>query len=256
MNRVLDKVSVITGGASGIGEEAAKLLASEGSRVAITDIDDENGHRVVKEILAAGGTAGFWHMNVTLESEVAATFSLINARFGKIDVLINNAGISGYPKLTHEISSEEWDRVIDIDLKGTFLCVKYAVPFIIKSGGGSVINISSIMGIMGGGDPVYHAAKGGVRLITKSDATGYARHHIRFNSIHPGFIITPMFKRLSKVNFTNSIEEQIADLAKRIPAGRAGTPHDIANGILFLASDESAYITGTEMIIDGGYSLL
>jgi NAD(P)-dependent dehydrogenase (short-subunit alcohol dehydrogenase family) len=256
MNRVSGKVTIITGGASGIGEAAAKLLAAEGARVAITDIDDNNGQRVTAEINAAGNQAEYWHMNIAEEAQVSKTFAAIQQRFGKINVLVNNAGISGYTKLTHETTSEEWDRVIDIDLKGTFLCVKYAVPYLIQSQGGSVINISSIMGIMGGGDPVYHAAKGGVRVFTKSDASGYGRYHIRFNSIHPGFIITPLFERLSKLNFTNSMEEQIKDLAARIPLGRPGTPRDIANGILFLASDESEYITGTEMIIDGGYSLL
>ena len=251
MDRAKGKFAVVTGGASGIGEASARLLAAEGARVAIADIDDKNGARVVREINAGGGTAQFWHMNVTEEKEVAQTMAGVYKLFGKINVLVNSAGIPGYRKPTHEISLEEWNRVIDTNLKGTFLCVKHAIPYMLKTGPGSVINLSSLLGMVGGGDPVYHASKGGVRLMTKSDASTYAKDQIRFNSVHPGYIMTPMFGRAREKDPV-AAEKLFTELKNRIPLGRMGTAEDVAKGILFLASDDSSYITSMELLIDGG----
>jgi NAD(P)-dependent dehydrogenase (short-subunit alcohol dehydrogenase family) len=252
MDRVKGKIAIVTGGSSGIGEASAKVLAREGAEVAITDIDDNNGKRVAGEINNAGGTAGFWHMDVTKEKEIKAAFSDIYKNYQKLHILINSAGIPGPPKLTHDTDSSEWDKVMDINAKGTFLCVKYAVPYILKSGGGSVVNLSSMLGLMGGSDPVYHASKGAVRLMTKSDAFNYAKDNIRFNSVHPGYILTPLFRGFGTRNPAGP-EKFFAEMAAKVPQGRLGTAEDVANGILFLASDDSSYITGTELIIDGGY---
>jgi NAD(P)-dependent dehydrogenase (short-subunit alcohol dehydrogenase family) len=250
MDRVKGKAVIITGAASGIGEATAKLMAKEGARIAVLDIDDENGNRVVKEILTAGGKADYWHMNVGKEDEVKKTITDVCNKYKKLNVLVNNAGVAAGGMFTHTITTEQWDEAMDVDLKGPFWCVKYSIPYMIKSGGGSVINISSIMGILGGPATVYNTAKGALRHMTKCDAVSYAKDNIRFNSVHPGYIVTPQFKRLASK--TDSVEESMAREGKTIPLGRMGMPEEIAYGILFLASDESSYMTGTEMIIDGG----
>jgi NAD(P)-dependent dehydrogenase (short-subunit alcohol dehydrogenase family) len=252
MDRVKGKVAIVTGGSSGIGEASARLLAKEGAKVAITDIDDSNGKRVVGEIKNAGGIADFWHLDVTREKDVDTAFADINKKYGQVHILVNSAGIPGSPKPTHETTSAEWDRVMSINAKGTFLSIKYAVPYMLKSGSGSVVNLSSMLGLMGGEDPVYHASKGAVRLQTKSDAWYYARYNIRFNSVHPGYIFTPLFQGFGKKNPVGE-DKFYAEMAAKVPQGRLGTAEDVANGILFLASDESSYVTGIELSIDGGY---
>jgi NAD(P)-dependent dehydrogenase (short-subunit alcohol dehydrogenase family) len=250
MDRVKGKVAIVTGSASGIGEAAAKLLAREGAKVGVVDIDDENGARVVKGINAAGGEAFYHHMDVIEEKEIEQVFSEIYKKFGKLNILVNNAGIAGGGGPSHLLANEEWDRVMNVDLRGPFWCVKYAVPYMLKSGGGSVVNISSIMGMLGGA-PGYGSAKGGLRNLTKCDAVTYAKDNIRFNVIFPGYIYTPQFERLAS-NSPGGIEGSVEKESKRIPLGRMGQPEEIANGILFLASDEASYITGAELIIDGG----
>jgi NAD(P)-dependent dehydrogenase (short-subunit alcohol dehydrogenase family) len=250
MGRLAGKTAIITGAASGIGEATAKLMAKEGARVAVLDIDDVNGKRVVKEITAAGGKADYWHMNVGKEEEVKKTIPAIYKKYGKLNILVNNAGVAAGGMFTHTITTEQWDETMDIDLKGPFWCVKYTIPYFMKGGGGSVVNISSIMGILGGPGTVYNTAKGALRHMTKCDAVAYAKDNIRFNSVHPGYIVTPQFKRLASKS--DSVEESMAREGKTIPLGRMGMPEEIAYGILFLASDESSYMTGTEMIIDGG----
>jgi NAD(P)-dependent dehydrogenase (short-subunit alcohol dehydrogenase family) len=263
MKRVKGKVAIVTGGGSGIGEATAKLLAKEGASVAVVDIDDKNGKRVAGQIREAGGIANFWHTDISIEKEIEAIFSEIYQTYQKLNILVNNAGVAsrlpadGKPlpgrgiKLTHEITSEDWDYVMNINLKGTFLCVKYAVPYILKSGPGSVINVSSIMGIMAGPAQVYNTSKAGIRHMTKNDAMLYAKSKIRFNSVHPGYIITPLFEKLA-AGSPGGVEKAIQNESATIPLGRMGMPEDIASGILFLASDESSYITGAELVIDGG----
>jgi NAD(P)-dependent dehydrogenase (short-subunit alcohol dehydrogenase family) len=256
MDRVKGKVAIVTGGASGIGEAAAKLLAAEGAKVAITDIDDKNGERVVKEIKAAKGEASYWHMNVTNEKEVNQTVAEINKKYKKLNIVVNSAGIPGYPKPTHQTTTAEWDKVMDINLKGTFFVNRAAIPFMLKTKApASVVNISSMLGLIGGGDPVYHASKGGVRLMTKSDATVYAPQNIRFNSVHPGYILTPLFRSFGKVA-PKGPQAFFDEMAAKIPIPRLGTAEDVANGILYLASEESGYVTGAELVIDGGYSII
>jgi NAD(P)-dependent dehydrogenase (short-subunit alcohol dehydrogenase family) len=255
MDRVKGKVAIVTGGAQGLGKATCLLLAKEGASVAVTDLNDDGGRKVVEEIKSSGGIADYWHIDVTKEEDVKNAFADIYKKYGKLNILVNNAGISGYHKATHEITTEEWDRVIEVDLKGVYFCIKYGAPYMIKSGGGSIVNMSSMLGIIGGNDPVYHAAKGGVRLMTKSDATVYAKDNIRVNSVHPGFILTPLLEGLIAKDAGGREAFEKAGPGSSIPLGRLGKPEDIANGILFLASDESSYITGMEMIIDGGYSM-
>jgi NAD(P)-dependent dehydrogenase (short-subunit alcohol dehydrogenase family) len=252
MDRVKGKVAVVTGGASGLGEGAAKLLAKEGAKVAITDIDDTNGKRVISEIKAAGGVADFWHLDVLNEKDIEKVFAEIFKKYALINIIVNSAGVPGPPRPTHETTVAEWDKVLDINAKGTFMCNKYVIPYMLKSKGGSIINISSMLGLMGGGDPTYHASKGAVRMLTKSDAFTYAKDNIRCNSVHPGYILTPLFKGFG-AKFPNGPEAFYAEVAGKVPMGRLGTAEDVANGILFLASEDSSYVTGTELVIDGGY---
>ena len=251
MDRVKDKVAMVTGGASGIGEATAKLLAKESASVAILDIDDENGKRVEQEINDAGGTAKFWHMNIADETEVQKVFQDVNQQYGKINILVNDAAVVGPAKPTHETSIEEFNSVMDVNLKGTFFCTKHAVPYMLKAGGGSVVNVSSIMGMLGGPAVLYNTSKAAIRHLTKSDALVYAKQNIRFNSVHPGYIITPLFTNMAEREL-GGLKQAIERQNQHIPIGRMGQPEDIANGILFLASDEAAYVTGGELVIDGG----
>ena len=215
------------------------------------DIDDDNGKRVSREINQESGIADFWHMNVAKEKEVKQVFADINKKFGQLHILVNNAGIPGYRKPAHETTIEEWDRVMDVNLKGPFFCTKYAAPYMIKSGGGSIVNVASVYGIIGCDTPVYDTSKGALRAMTKSDALVYAGSNIRVNSVHPGNINTPLFRKLvDKIG--GGLENTIKLLSTMCPMDRMGKPEEIACGILFLASDEASYVTAAELVIDGG----
>ena len=251
--RLENKVAIITGAGSGIGRATAILFAKEGAKVAVTDINDKNGEETVEEIIRNSGQAKYYHLDVSKEKEVANVFDKVYKEFGKIDVLFNNAGISGTNKPTDELSEEEWNQVMDINLKGVFLCEKYALKYMKEQKGGSIINNSSIYGIVGAPDiPPYHASKGAVRLLTKTDALIYAKYGIRVNSVHPGFIRTKMVEDF--INKTPDPEETKKHLDSLHPIGHMGEPNDIAYGVLYLASDEAKFVTGTELIIDGGYT--
>ncbi len=254
MKRLENKVIIVTGGSLGIGRAGCKQLANEGAAVAVTDILDEEGKKLKNEIEKEGGNAGFWHLDVSDESEVKQVFSEIHEEFGKIDVLVNNAGIAGVNKPTDEISLKEWQKVIDINVNGVFLCTKHVIPYMRDNGGGNIINLSSIYGIISSPDiPPYHASKGAVRLMTKTDALFYAADHIRVNSIHPGFIWTPLVEAMGK-DSEEGVEAFRRNLDALHPLGHVGEPEDIAWGIVFLASDESKFMTGSELVIDGGYT--
>jgi NAD(P)-dependent dehydrogenase (short-subunit alcohol dehydrogenase family) len=255
MRRVEGKVCIITGGARGLGRATCLVLAKEGATVAVTDILDQQGLDIMYEIRNNGGNAQYYHMDVTKEDEINRVFAKIYTDFNKIDVLVNNAGITGAVKPTHELTQEEWDQVFDIDARGVFFCTKNVIPYLKKAGSGSIINLSSIYGIVAGIDNpppyIYHAAKGAVRMMTKSDAICYARDKIRVNSIHPGWIWTPLLEEVG-LRFGNP-EEFNKQLQKHIPLGHFGEPNDVAFGVLYLASDESKFVTGAELVIDGGY---
>ncbi len=251
--RLENKIAIITGGASGIGRATAVLFAKEGAKVIVTDVNDEGGEQTAKQIKEEGGIAKYYRLDVSKEPEVADVFQKVVEEFGRIDVLFNNAGIAGANKPTDELSEEEWNQVIDINLKGVFLCEKYALKQMKKQKSGSIINNSSIYGIIGAPDvPPYHASKGAVRLLSKTDALIYAKDGIRINSVHPGFIWTPMVE-----GFINSTPDPAATkkyIESLHPLGHIGEPNDIAYGVLYLASDEAKFVTGTELIIDGGYT--
>ena len=244
--RLEDKVAIVTGGARGMGAEEAKLFAREGAKVVVADITEEEGRQVEAEIAEAGGEAIFVRLDVTSEDEWRSIIAATVSRFGGLNVLVNNAGLSGTydPDMT---STQAWDNLMDVNAKGVFLGIKHAIPEMRKAGGGSIINISSISGIVGQEDihPGYNASKGAVRILTKSAAVQYAKEGIRVNSVHPG-LMPPM--RGSKLNDPELRKEFTA----RIPMGRIGRREEVAYGVLFLATDEASYVTGTELVIDGG----
>ena len=253
MKRMEGKSAIVTGGALGIGRATCELLAREGARVAIVDLRDAEGKELADAIAREGGAARYWRADVASESDVRQVFQEIGEAFGRIDVLVNNAGISGSGKPTHELTEEEWDRVQAVNVKGVFFCTKHAIPWMLRAGGGSIVNLSSIYGLVGAPDaPPYHASKGAVRLMSKTDALLYAKQGIRVNSVHPGFIWTPMVEK-----FLRS-QGDVAQLRRGLdalhPVGRIGEPEEVAWGILYLASDESKFVTGSELVIDGGYT--
>lgn len=254
MKRVEGKVAIITGGVLGLGRAMSLLLAKEGAKIAIVDLKKKEGTMIAEEINGLGGTAKFWHLDTTKEKDVKSVFADIAREFGKIDVLVNNAGISGADKPPHEVTEDEWDKVMDVNVKGVFLCTKHVVPYMLKNGSGSIINISSIYGLVGAADlPPYHASKGAVRLMSKTDALFYAKDKIRVNSVHPGFIWTPLVEELAGRN-SGDVKAFRKHLDSLHPIGHVGEPSDIANGVLYLASDESKFVTGSELVIDGGYT--
>ena len=254
MDRVKGKVAIVTGAALGIGRATAVLLAKEGAKVAITDVRDADGKDLAKEIANGGNVAEYWHLDVAREADVRTVFADVRKRFGRIDVLVNNAGISGANKPTDELTEEEWDKVQAINVKGVFLCTKHVIRFLREAGGGSIINLSSIYGLIGARDvPPYHASKGAVRLMSKTDALFYAKDKIRVNSVHPGYIWTPMVEGVGE-DFSGGMEAFERQIAALHPLGHIGEPNDIAYGILYLASEESKFVTGSELVIDGGYT--
>jgi len=259
MGRVQDKVAVVTGGSTGLGKATSELLAREGAHVVIADIQDALGAAAAEGISKSGGSAHYYHMDVTSEDQVKDVCAKVFDKFKSIDILVNNAGITGAPKPTHEITVEEWDQIMNVDAKGVFLCTKHAVPYMKRGGGGSIVNISSVYGLVGGMDVpppfLYHAAKGAVRLMTKSDALCYAADKIRVNSIHPGWLWTPMLEGVG-LNSTEGPEEFHKRILSRVPLGHYGEPIDVAYGVLYLACDESKFSTGTELVIDGGYTAM
>ncbi len=247
--RLEGKVVFISGGAQGMGAAEARLFAAEGAMVAIGDVLEEEGRRVAAQIGEAGGKAIFLALDVTSESQWQDAIAATVAEFGKLDILVNNAGIGGHGTVENTTVAD-WDRVMDINAKGVFLGTKSAIPELRRAGGGSIINISSQLGLVGvdNSSPQYQASKGAVRLLTKSTAIQYAREGIRANSVHPGPIVTPMTEAGRADPERNELT------LSRIPLGRHGEPSDVAYGVLFLASDESSFMTGSELVIDGGWT--
>ena len=253
MGRVEGKVVLVTGGAVGIGRSACALLAREGATVAVTDVQDAEGRQLAEELQRAGGTARYWHLDVAREENVRNVFAEVKDALGPVTVLVNNAGIAGVNKPTHEITESEWDALMAVNVKGVFFCTKWAVPQMRSAGGGSIINLSSIYGLVGAPDnPPYHASKGAVRLMSKTDALLYAGDRIRVNSVHPGFIWTPMVEGYLRT--TGDVAAARAALDSLHPIGHIGNPDDIGYAIVYLASDESKFVTGSELVVDGGYT--
>jgi NAD(P)-dependent dehydrogenase (short-subunit alcohol dehydrogenase family) len=253
MGQVDGKVAIVTGGASGIGAGCATTLAREGAKVVITDLDDAGGRRVVDQIGGAGGEAIFLHQDVTVEETWPAVIEATLQRFGRLDVMVANAGIAILcPAI--EMSLSDWRRQTAVNLDGVFLSVKYAVPVMRRGGGGSIVITSSVAGLRGSaGLAGYCATKGGVRLFAKAVAMecAAAGDGIRVNTVHPGIIDTPILAKTTASAGNLSID--FHDVAKSdVPLRRIGQAADIANGVLFLASDASSYMTGAELVIDGG----
>ena len=247
--RLDGKVALISGGARGMGSAEARLFAIEGAAVVIGDVLDDLGLQVEAEINETGGKALYVHLDVTQESDWQKAVATAVTRFGKLDVLVNNAGIAVW-SAGDDATVEEWDRVMDVNAKGVFLGTKTAIPEMRKAGGGSIVNISSISGMVGQDNihPGYNASTGAVRLLTKSTAIQHAKDGIRANSVHPGPIATPMTAA------GRADPERYQKSMARTPLGRYGEPEDVAFGVLFLASDESSYMTGSELVIDGGFT--
>lgn len=252
MGRVKNKVIIVTGGASGIGEAACQLLAQEGAKVAILDINQEAGLRVESNIVAMGGQAKYWLLDVCDEMDIQTTFSDVFNFFGNINVLVNNVGMIGDNKPTHELTEAQWDKIMSVNVKSVFLCTKHAISYLRKNSSASIINLSSLHGLIGSPDyPANHASKAAVRLMSKTDAMLYAKDNIRVNSIHPGYIWSPLLEEVAQKSGV-AHEEYKQHLATLQPIGFVGEPIDIAYGILYLASDESRFMTASDLVIDGG----
>ena len=258
--RLEGKVAIISGGARGQGAAEARLFAREGAAVIIGDILDDDGLKLEAEIRETGGLATYVHLDVTQNDQWESAVSRAVSEYGKLDILVNNAGITGMEGGDSPASAKidgtdtvQWGRILDVNGKGVFLGTRAAIPAMRAAGGGSIINISSIAGMIAigpgsGRSASYAASKGAVRLLTKSSAVQYGPENIRCNSVHPGFIVTPM---------TQPFLDQPGGREWGLNQGalnRLGTPEDIANGVLFLASDESSFMTGSEMVIDGGWT--
>jgi NAD(P)-dependent dehydrogenase (short-subunit alcohol dehydrogenase family) len=253
MGRVDGKVALITGGASGIGRACALRLAEEGAAIAVTDIQDDAGRAVVAEAENGGASALYLPHDVTDEATWVEVLQTVAERFGKLDILVNNAGIGVLGPVT-SLSLEDWRRQNAVNLDGVFLGTKHAIPIMRESGGGSIINMSSVAGLQGAAHfSGYCASKGGVRLFTKAVAIECAADRIRVNSVHPGVIDTPIWSSVvgpDGASMPSVDPKQFADAI--VPGGEVGTPRDIADGVVYLASDESRYMTGAELVIDAG----
>ncbi len=247
MGRLDGKVAIISGGARGQGATEARMFAREGAKVVLGDVLDEEGKQVEAQINESGGDATYVHLDVTREGDWRSAVETAVGRYGKLDILVNNAGIL-IRKSLEETTVEDWDRIMGVNAKGVFLGTKQAIPAMRRAGGGSIINISSTAGLVGSpnGSPSYTATKGAVRLLTKATAIQYAKEGIRCNSVHPGPIDTEMIRD------TLTDPARLEQRMERLPMGRVGKPEDIAYGVLYLASDESSFVTGSELVIDGG----
>ncbi|MGQ0577795.1 MAG: SDR family NAD(P)-dependent oxidoreductase [Betaproteobacteria bacterium] len=245
--RLKNKIALITGAASGIGQSAALIFAREGAKVVVADILEKEGHTVADSIVSAGGEAMFLHMDVAEEDQWRETVLETVERYGRLDVLVNDAGISG--AVPDRMNTEYFDKLMAVNARGTFLGMKYAIPQMQQAGGGAIVNLSSISGFIGQEfvHMGYNGAKAAIRMMTKSAAVQYAKDGIRVNSVHPG-LMPPM-----RTSVTAADPKLRAKLLESVPMRRTGHVEEAAYAILFLASDEASYITGTELVVDGGF---
>lgn len=248
--RLKGKVAIVTGAGMGIGKGIAQVFAREGARVVVVDINQEAGKNTVKEIKMSGGDALFIQADVADEEQVKAMVAAAVEHYGTINVLVNNAGIGVY-KSVLETSSEEWDRCLNVNLKGVFLCSKYTIPHMQRAGGGSIINIASVHAVATVARTApYAASKGGVLALTRNMAIDYAKDNIRVNAICPGWVYTPLIEGIFRAS--GDPEGMKKRITERQLLGRLGTPEDIGYAALYLASEESSFVTGTALFVDGG----
>ncbi len=247
--RLEDKVALVTGGGSGIGRATALVFAREGAKVVVADVLTEGGEETVQRIKEAGGKAIFVKTDVSKAAEVVALVDSAVSTYGRLDYAFNNAGIEGNMAPTADCTEENWDRVIDINLKGVWLCMKYEIPEMLKRGGGAIVNTASVAGLIGfQGSPAYCASKGGVIQLTKVAALEYATRGIRVNAVCPGIIRTPMVERAT--GGKPELEVQFTALE---PVGRMGAPEEVAEAVVWLCSDAASFVTGHPMVVDGGF---
>jgi NAD(P)-dependent dehydrogenase (short-subunit alcohol dehydrogenase family) len=253
MKRLADKVAIVTGGSRGIGGATVKRFVEEGAKVAIFDVLKDEGEALAKELQGKHYDVVYRNVDITNEREVADAVSAVLSKWSKLDILVNNAAIPGANKFAHEMSVEEWDRVFAVNVKGSFLCTKYAVAPMMKQNDGAIVNFSSIYALIGNDDiPAYHATKGAVLSMTRTDAICYARNGIRVNAVHPGSTMTELFLKAAETYPRG--RQAYLDMMKEKHPLRLGEPVDVANCVLFLASDEARFVTGTSLIMDGGYT--
>ena len=254
MERLTGRVALISGAASGIGKATAERLAAEGAAVMVTDVNDAGGKELAAELTAAGHRAAYLHLEVASEQDWQQAVTGTVEQLGGLDILVNNAGVTGGPAPLEELTLESWDRSIAILQTGVFLGLKHAAPVLLTSGHAAVVNISSIYGASGGfgTSPAYHAAKGAVRILTKTAALHWAQQGIRVNSVHPGFIDTPLL-RPEGVRDRPGAAQLFQAILDVTPMGRLGRPEEVAAGVAYLVSDDATFVTGSELYIDGGY---
>jgi NAD(P)-dependent dehydrogenase (short-subunit alcohol dehydrogenase family) len=244
--RVQDRVAIVTGGARGQGAAHTRLLAEEGAKVVFGDVLDDLGRRHEQELLDAGLDVAYVHLDVASDEDWTAAFALAEERFATVSILVNNAGIVGTTAGVENETPEGWERIVAVNQTGVFLGMKHAVPPMKRNGGGSIINTSSIWGIAGTEEYVgYQATKGAVRLMTRSAALSYAGDNIRVNNVVPGLVMTPMLD--------DEPEESTAAVVEMTPLGRGADPREISYAVLFLASDEASFVTGSDLVVDGGF---
>ena len=249
MKRLKGKVALISGAAKGMGAVEARMFAKEGASLVLGDVLEDEGAKLALEISAGGASCVFTPLDVRKTSQWESAVTKATSAYGRLDVLVNNAGVTSRMNLL-DTTEEDWDRVLDINAKGSFLGIKAVIPAMRKSGGGSIVNISSQLGLVGGdfSSPQYQASKGAVRILTKSVAIQYASEGIRCNSVHPAPIETDMTADV------RADKNRLADMVRRIPMGRYGKPEEVAYAVLYLASNESSFVTGSELVVDGGWT--
>ena len=249
MGRLKGKVALISGAAKGMGAVEARMFAKEGASLVIGDILEDEGTKLALEISYEGASCVFAPLDVRKASQWESAVTKAMSAYGRLDVLVNNAGVTSRMNLL-DSPEEDWDRVLDINAKGSFLGIKTVIPAMRKSGGGSIVNISSQLGLVGGdfSSPQYQASKGAVRILTKSVAIQYASEGIRCNSVHPAPIETDMTAEV------RADKARLADMVRRIPMGRYGKPEEVAYAVIYLASNESSFVTGSELVVDGGWT--